>query len=283
MPRYRLLCLIPALACSALAATLARAVPMTIEPDAALDAWMADRQVVFLARDLARDRGRALNPGQLDERHAPFSTFKIPNFLIALETGAVGDPEALRDWDPATRPAEPFWPDSWRQAQSLVTAFRRSAVWFFRDIAVEVGGQHYRQRLAEFGYGNATAADGNDGFWLDGTLRIAPREQVDFLARLLAGRFDIARQHLDMLREASLLDERDACRLHGKTGAGPVGDDFGGPFEGWLVGWVQCDGGAPTVFALWTRGVDFAAIRTFRQEAAVALLQHIGAYPSQEP
>lgn len=136
----------------------------------------------------------------------------------------------------------------------------------------------YRRELARFDYGNRTVADGNDGFWLDGTLQISVLEQVDFLTGLLEGEFGIAPEHMAALREASLLEEVDGCRLHGKTGAGPVGEDFDGPFEGWLVGWSQCGDAAPTVFALWTRGTSFGAIRLFRQQAATRMLQHIGAF-----
>ena len=258
------------------------AAPLPIELDAELERLIGEREVVFLARDLHGDRTHALHPGRIDERHPPFSTFKIPNFLIALETGVIEDPEALRAWDPEQRPPEDFWPASWKQPQSLVTAFRRSAVWFFRDIALAVGGERYRSALSRFEYGNRVAADGNDGFWLDGSLRISPREQVDFLARMLEGDLGIASAHLGELREASLLTDTGACRLHGKTGAGPVGEDFDGPFEGWLVGWTRCGEAPPTVFALWVRGPSFGAIRIFRQEAATELLQRIGAFDPAE-
>lgn len=253
-----------------------------IAVDADFDRFIGDRELVFLARGLDESRGHAFSPARIDERHPPFSTFKIPNFLIALETGVVADTSAERAWDAAARPAADFWPDSWRQAQSLESAFRRSAVWFFRDIAVEVGGLRYREDLARFGYGNGAAPDGNDGFWLDGTLEISPMEQVGFLSGLLADGYGVDSRHLAALKAVSLLEEAGDCRLHGKTGAGPVGEDFDGPFEGWLVGWAQCGEAGPTVFALWTRGPSFGAIRDFRKQAAVRMLQHIGAYPRRE-
>lgn len=248
-----------------------------IAPDGEFERLIGEREVVFLARELEGDQMHAFARERLEERHPPFSTFKIPNFLIALETGTIVDPGAFREWNPALRPTDDFWPDSWKQSQSLETAFRRSAVWLFRDIALEVGGAQYRRDLARFDYGNQAAPDGHDGFWLDGTLQISPLEQVDFLTRLLQGEFGIAPEHMATLHEVSLLEDVDGCRLHGKTGAGPAGEDFDGPFEGWLVGWSQCGEAAPTVFALWTRGSSFAAIRDFRQQAAIGMLQHIGA------
>lgn len=249
----------------------------TIADDDDLERFVDGREMVFLARELDGDRLHARSPGRIDERHPPFSTFKIPNFLIALETGAIVDSRAFRGWDPVRRPAYDFWPDSWKMAQSLETAFRRSAVWFFRDIALAVGAQRYRQDLARFGYGNQVAPDGSDDFWLNGTLQISPREQVAFLTGLLQDEFGVAPEHMAELRAVSLIREEGGCRLHGKTGAGSSGEGFDGPFEGWLVGWSECGGAAPTVFALWTRGSSFAAIRDFRQQAAIRMLRHIGA------
>lgn len=258
------------------------AAPVTIEPDAELERLIGEREVVFFARDLDGDRAHAYAPGRIDERHPPLSTFKIPNFLIALETGVIEDPDAMHEWNPEARPPNDFWPDSWKQSQSLMTGFRRSAIWLFRDIAVAVGGERYRSALSRFDYGNHAAADGNDGFWLDGSLRISPREQVDFLSRMLEGELGIAPEHLEQLSEASLLTRSGACRLNGKTGAGPQGEDFDGPFEGWLAGWTQCGQSPPTVFALWVRGPSFGAIRTFRQDFVTELLQRIGAFAPRE-
>ncbi len=265
-------------------ASLVLAAPITIVVDAELKALLGDREVVFLARELDGDRTHVLNPDRINQRQIPNSTFKIPNFLIALESGVIIDADRIQQWDEVHRSPSDFWPDSWKQPQSLMTAFHRSAVWFFRDIAVAVGGERYRADLTRFHYGNAVAADNSDLFWLDGTLRISPVEQVYYLARLLQGEFQTEPEHLALLEQASLLTDIDQCQLYGKTGAGPVGEDFDGPFDGWLVGWVRCPGQPPTVFALWTHGSSFTAISRFRQQAAVALLERIGAFDStQEP
>ncbi len=252
-----------------------------IEPDAELTVQFDDRDVVFVARELGDDALHAFNPERINERQVPWSTFKIPNFMIALEAGAIDDPQALVAWDESRYPSQSFWPESWRQAQSLRTAFRRSVVWYFRDLAQAVGGERYRRDLVQLGYGNANAPDGNDRFWLDGSLQISPREQIDFLARLLEREPLFSARHLVLLEEVSLLDQIGTCRLHGKTGSGAVGEDFDGLFEGWLVGWVSCDKRAPIVFALWTQGPSFSVIQQFRQQAAMVLLDRIHAFNPQ--
>src|SRR5690606_35531926 len=108
-----------------------------------------------------------LDPSRADERQPPFSSFKIPNLLIALETGVAQNLDRRIPWDPARRPAASYWPKDWRQDQTLATAFTRSAAWSFQDLALEIGTERYRDYLRRFAYGNANAPAGSDSFWLD--------------------------------------------------------------------------------------------------------------------
>jgi len=240
----------------------------------------ADRDVAFLALDLEDGTRWVVAPEELDTPRTPWSTFKIPNLLIALDTGAAESLDHSIDWDPERRPAGAHWPDHWAQRQTLASAFRRSALWFFQDLARAIGGTVYRERLIAFAYGNANAPDGSDIFWLDGTLTISLREQVRFLAALLRDELPVNPKALAALREVARLDERGGHRLYGKTGAGPASpDDFDGPFRGWLVGWVERPERAPVVYALFVDGPDWDSIARFRREAAERLLTDTGAWP----
>lgn len=238
------------------------------------------REVVFLARDLDTGTQWAVAPEALDVRQVPYSTFKIPNLLIALDSGAAKSLDDRVDWDPDRRPAGEHWPAGWAQPQTLASAFRRSAVWYFRDLALAIGGPTYRERLAAFEYGNAAAPDGSDLFWLDGTLAISVREQVEFLARLVRGELPVEPASIAALREVARLDERSGHVLYGKTGAGPaVAGDFDGRFRGWLVGWIERPERAPVAFALFATAPDWASIARFRREAAEQLLGDAGVWP----
>ena len=245
---------------------------------------IGDRTVTFLARDLATGTDYVLAGSDLAERHTPWSSFKIPNLLIALETGIAANLEAARAWDAGRRPAADYWPDDWRRDQTLRTAFKRSAVWYFQDLALEVGADRYQSILADWGYGNAAAADGSDAFWLDGTLRISVDEQVAFLAQLLGGRLGVSASSIDALALASHAGSADGVSLHGKTGAGPVTPGrFDGAFEGWYSGFVRRDGAAPVVFSLHVTAPTFRSLRTFRRDFAVRLLRDVGMLPAAFP
>ncbi|WP_198375128.1 class D beta-lactamase [Neoroseomonas rubea] len=238
------------------------------------------REVAFLARDLGSGAEHALEDSDLGSRHAPWSTFKIPNLLIALETGVAADLDAARRWDSARRPAAPHWPAAWRRDHTLRSAFAASAVWYFQDVAKEVGTTRYRATLSRWRYGNAEVPDGSDSFWLGRGLTIAVSEQVAFLAELLAGRLGVSQRSLAALAQASWSGQVGTALVHGKTGSGPVTPgEFRGPFEGWYCGFVVRPDASPVVFALFTRAPGFASLAAFRREFSLQLLARIGVLP----
>lgn len=93
---------------------------------------MEGLNVSFLARDMEAGTDHVFYGSDLDTRLPPFSTFKIPNLLIAMETGVAQSLEAWRDWDPAGRNAQAHWPEVWKEGQTLESAFARSTVWYFQ-------------------------------------------------------------------------------------------------------------------------------------------------------
>jgi beta-lactamase class D len=64
---------------------------------------------------------------------SPWSTLKILNALIALETGVATGPDFAIPWDrqPRERP-------KWNQDQTLRSAVERSGAWYFQELARRV-------------------------------------------------------------------------------------------------------------------------------------------------
>lgn len=264
-------------------ATAATAQERVVER-ATVEASIGERQVGFLAVEVRSGRRCRLAGSDLDTRHAPWSTFKIPNLVIAIETGAAAGLNHWRDWDEQRRPAQRYWPADWRRGQTLETAFRRSAAWYFQDVALAVGSARYRDLLAAWGYGNAAVPDGSDSFWLGGPLAISISEQTAFLARLVSDSLGLAPGRLDAIAGASADRSAEGATLHGKTGSGPVvPGDFAGEFEGWYVGWVARPDATPVVFAHHARGPSYAAIRDFRRAFAVEMLKTCRYLPAAFP
>ncbi len=193
-------------------------------------------------RIVVTDRERA------DAAFLPASTFKIPNALIALETGVVADADSIIfPWDKVVRDF-----DAWNQDHSLRTAFKASAVPVFQDIARKIGPDRMQQYVNAFDYGNREIAGAPiDTFWLNGNLRISAMQQIDFLQRLYRGELKASKQNQEIVRDIMYLEVTELGTLRGKTGAVGIGVAPGAKASlGWLVGWLEHGPNKPYFFAL---------------------------------
>ncbi|WPB78591.1 penicillin-binding transpeptidase domain-containing protein [Archangium violaceum] len=133
----------------------------------------------FVLLDLKTGELKRNDAKRCEKRTSPASTFKVPHALIALETGVVKDPAAMRKWDGQKRSIS-----DWNRDHSLESAIRYSAVWFFQGTAKEIGRERMKDWLHRFNYGNEDVSGELTAFWLEKPLRISPEEQVRFLAKL---------------------------------------------------------------------------------------------------
>lgn len=234
--------------------------------------------VVFVAKDLRAGRCWHTDLLATTKQHPPWSTFKIPHFLIALETGAVSSSEEVLPWNPHRRPPESYWPNAWKQDQSLRTAFEYSASWPFQELVARIGQSNYTKWLQRFKFGNAQVPPGRDDFWLGGPLTISAIEQVEFLSCLAVTGCGVSPESVRKLEEAAVQDESGDVRMYAKTGSGPIKPkDFSGNFEGWYVGYIRSvQGEALLAFATYVQSDSYAALRTYRESATRQLLSEIG-------
>jgi beta-lactamase class D len=177
------------------------------------------------------------------EAKLPASTFKIPNSLIALETGVVGDPDKdIFKWDGVTRIIE-----AWNRDHTLRSAIAVSAVPVYQEIARRIGAERMQKYLDLFDYGNRDIGGGIDQFWLTGELRIDPVQQVDFVDRLRRGALPVSKRSQDLVRDILPVTKAGDAVIRAKSGL--LGAEIGKPSLGWMVGWAE-KAGAVTVFAL---------------------------------
>lgn len=174
-------------------------------------------------------------------RFLPASTFKIPHSLIALETGVVAGIDEVRERDPALAPRQDWWPSAWLAPHSIRSGLQASTVWLYQSFSREVGDLRMLDWLHRYGYGNASIEGGIDRFWLDGGLRISGFEQVGFLQRFRDGDLPGSVAHRDAVRQLLVIESGEGWTLSGKTGWTGVGE--AGPGVGWLVGYVEHEGG----------------------------------------
>src|SRR5580658_5421056 len=177
------------------------------------------------------------------EAKLPASTFKIPNSVIALETGVVGDPDKdVFKWDGVVRGIA-----AWNRDHTLRSAIAASAVPVYQEIARRIGAERMQKYLDLFEYGNRDIGGGIDQFWLTGALRIDPVQQVDFVDRLRRGVLPVSKRSQEQVANILPVTKSGDSVIRAKSGL--LGAENGKPSLGWMVGWAEKDM-AQTVFAL---------------------------------
>lgn len=244
-----------ALACLA-AATLPRAARADVAPQRSeirdslakrfSDAGTAGTFVGYKTDDYLIIASDATRSG---EAILPASTYKIPNSVIALDTGVVADPDKdVFKWDGVTR----AFPD-WNKDHTLRSAIAASAVPVYQEIARRIGEERMQNYVNLLEYGNKNIGGGIDRFWLTGDMRIDPMQQIDFLDRLRRGALPVSKRCQDLTRDILPVEKAGEATIRYKTGLIGVDDrtEVGKvhPSIGWLVGWAE-KAGQQTVFAL---------------------------------
>ncbi len=185
----------------------------------------------FVMLDGQTGRYSVYNLERASERKMPASTFKLFNSLVALDTGALKDDREVIAWDGVERDFT-----SWNRDMNIRDAIRVSNVPFYQELARRIGREKMQAALNQVGYGNKMIGREIDQFWLDNTLQISAKEQVDFVMRLARGKLPFSARAIDMVQQISVLERTPNYVLHGKTGWGGRATT---PGVGWWTGYLE--------------------------------------------
>lgn len=187
----------------------------------------------------------------LDRPRVPASSIKPLLALIALETGALARADEVVPWNGERYPTQRHW----EHDMALDEAMRSSSEPYFRELARRIGRERLAEWLRRVGYGNARIGEDPARAWIDGVLRITPRQQMAFIGRLQRGELPFAQRHRAAVIAAMRERSDGDSAVFGKTGtqlANAEGDGVG-----WWVGWVQAgDEVHPFALAVPLRGFD---------------------------
>ncbi len=181
-----------------------------------------------------------------DERVTPASSFKIVLSLMGYDAGVLQDEQT------------PIWKfqdgcddflESWKQSQTPQTWMNRSCVWFSKMIALQLGLETIEQYLSSFEYGNQDFSTGMilpgpiNPAWVSSSLKISPKEQVEFIQKMLQSKLPVLINALQMTRKLLFKEKMsEGWALFGKTGLGSTVDENGKNLKvRWFVGWVESD------------------------------------------
>ncbi|MEG6615021.1 penicillin-binding transpeptidase domain-containing protein [Peptococcaceae bacterium 1198_IL3148] len=193
-----------------------------------------------------------IQSGQLDiynevnaqKSFSPMSSFKIMNSLVALQSGVIHKDNSTKKWDGALHPIS-----TWNQDHDLQSAFANSVVWYYQELAPDIGADTMKKYITENEYGNQDISKGNiDDFWLDqGSLKISALEQISFLEKLCTNSLSFDQQVQQDVKEIMVIKKIGNTEFAGKTGSSQNG-------FGWFVGYLK-NGDQIKVFATNVEGL----------------------------
>ena len=219
-----------------------------------------------------------VNKARAKQRFSPFSTFKVANSLIGLDTQIIADAKQPLTFDKEKYPVQKWWPSVWKLAEyNLNSALKFSMVAIYRQLATDIGQQKMQSYVDNFTYGNQDISSGLDNFWLGGSMKISAIEQVQFLQRMHQHQLAVKPQSIEILTEVMLVDSTADYKLYAKTGAGKVltTDKSSKAMLGWYIGFVENSAGVHYFAFNFTRA-SYAKMKAARIKIAMNHLKKAG-------
>ncbi|WP_372814811.1 BlaR1 family beta-lactam sensor/signal transducer [Paenibacillus sp.] len=199
-----------------------------------LSSYFSGYEGAFVLYDLHADQYRIYNERKSTWRVSPDSTYKMYSALIGLESNVISDKNSKIEWNGDMYPYE-----AWNKDQNLFTAMKNSVNWYFQAMESRVDRTKLQAYITQFRFGNADISGGTEPFWLESSLKISPVEQVQVLKALYTNQFGFQEKHIQTVKDAIKLEEKDGAHLSGKTGTGAVNHKN---INGWFVGYVENNG-----------------------------------------
>lgn len=192
----------------------------------------------LVVHDALRGGRLIANAERAKKGYLPGSTFKIPNTVIALHTGAIRDIDEetfAAPEKPFLVEGKPFLPEACAAKLNLRAAFKNSCIPAYQELARRIGVDAYKEWLTRFDYGNAEPGPDLQTFWLDGDLRISAEGQTKFLRQLIIKTLPVSPRAIALTEEIMFIEKIGDTAIHGKSGW--VYSEK--PAIGWWVGYAQ--------------------------------------------
>lgn len=182
----------------------------------------------------------------INERVTPACSFNIVLSLMGYDAQVLKD-EQTPIWD--FQEGYDDFSESWKASQTPQSWMSRSCVWYSKMIGLQLGLETIQSYLRLLEYGNQDMSAGlvTPGparpAWVNASLKISPKEQVDFIQKMIRGKLPISSNAIQMTRALLLKEEGLAgWQLYGKTGLGHIVRQDGTNVKvRWFVGWIEND------------------------------------------
>lgn len=185
----------------------------------------------FLIKNVKTNEVKKFNVEQCEVSRAPYSTFKVLNALIGLETGVVKNKNSILKWDGKKKDFK-----VWEKDHDLQSAIKVSAIPYFQEIARRVGKVRMDKFLKKVGYGNSKSGTNLERFWLDGPLSVTAFDQLNFVARLQRNDLPFSQSNMNIVKEILVQEQTKDRVFSGKSGSDYHKKEA---YWGWFIGSIK--------------------------------------------
>lgn len=215
-------------------------------------------------------------------RRSPCSTFKIISSTIAIEHEILDLDNSTKVWS-----GEKFWNENWNKNIDFTEAFQTSCVWYFRELIDEIGKDLMQTELNKLKYGNCDITDWNGkqntnndnpaltGFWIESSLKISPKEQVEVLERIFGNMSEYSEEtqkQLEQVMFVKVLPDSDTF-IYGKTG---MGKDKGVVVDSWFTGFADTKENGRIYFSIYLGETNNKNVSSTKaKEIAITLINEL--------
>jgi beta-lactamase class D len=180
----------------------------------------------------------------INEQSTPACSFNIVLSLMGYDSEILKD-EKSTIWD--FQEGYDNFSESWKVSQIPGSWMSRSCVWYSKIIGLQLGLETIQSYLALLEYGNQDMSGGlaepgmMNPAWISSSLKISPKEQVDFIQKMFSKKIALPSHVIEMTRTLLLKGELPGgWKLYGKSGLGSIsGQDDNNLKVRWFVGWIE--------------------------------------------
>lgn len=188
--------------------------------------------------DVNKNQYNIYNDELANEKKSPCSTFKIISTIMGLDTGVVSSVNDKMGYDGTL-----YSNDEWNGNLNLDQAFKKSCVWYYKKLISQMDEEYVQDMIDKLDYGNRDITvwddNGHNDFWLESTLKISPKEQVDILYNIFENKTDINDNYIKITKKLMETENSENIKIYGKTGMGTNTESKN--TDAWFVGIAEPD------------------------------------------
>ncbi len=235
------------------------------------DAAFNESEGTFVLYNPQENTYQIYNPQRAKEPFSVHSTSKILWSIIGLEEHLIADENEVVTWDSIAYKPVPFWPEQWKQNQTVVTALKYSVNWYYMELMKQMTPEMVEKYLNNLDYKKGFHVEKVHYYGLTFLIEKSAIEQITFLQNFYTNKYKLSESTENIVKKGMLQESGDGYSLYYKTGLGQIKN---GHAIGWVIGFIE-KGDELYYFAMNVEDKDMNIAGKKRLEICLPLLRQL--------